>query len=133
MNDVWLCSQDAEAVERLNESGELRSILRPFKVSPKIYVSLIRFHIRNVPSGADKNILLPDAIKHTRHTHTLHIHTNTHTTKCNFPIADYYIVDGFLIWKDSLRLKISLSLSSLHFISAYLLLKPLLFHHTAAG
>lgn len=30
-----LCSQDAEAVERLNESGELRSILKPFKVKSK--------------------------------------------------------------------------------------------------
>lgn len=76
--DIWLCSQDAEAVERLNESGELRSILKPFKVKSKdLYVSLICFHIRNVPSGADGNILSSDAIIIITHIHT---YTTLNTT-----------------------------------------------------
>lgn len=33
MCNLCLYPQDAETVERLNESGELRQLLRPYKVS----------------------------------------------------------------------------------------------------
>lgn len=61
---LYIYSQDAETVERLNESGELRQLLRPYKVSGEIN------------SSADLRIpnLIPSlSLSHSVHCYGLHL------------------------------------------------------------
>lgn len=67
-----LCFQDAEAVERLNESGELRSILKPFKVKPKdlCFINPFSYSERSFRRRQEYPVV---------RCHRANTHTHTHT------------------------------------------------------
>ena len=51
------CVQDADMIEQLNETGELRQLLRPFQVQP-VYLaqSLLTCHDLPGPGGGEQDL-----------------------------------------------------------------------------